>query len=169
MNQTCRTLLEKQGRCHKWCTPMAEQKQDEQLEHTYSSYLRILDVALKTCQRWWRIRRSGDRGSGISDMMMMIYIFGRNRVMFIIETSNIFYPRYWYSLSKNITKMTTYMNKYTLSLCLSVSVSVSTSISLSLSYTHTHTYIYIYIVVFWPSTRPKMPFQGDAPEGGDTF
>ena len=25
------------------------------------------------------------------------------------------------------------------------------------------------IVVFWPSTRPKMPFQGDAPEGRDTF
>ena len=24
-------------------------------------------------------------------------------------------------------------------------------------------------VVFWPSTRPKMPFQGDAPEGRDTF
>ena len=24
-------------------------------------------------------------------------------------------------------------------------------------------------VVFWPSTRPKMPFQGDAPEGGDIF
>ena len=25
------------------------------------------------------------------------------------------------------------------------------------------------IVVFWPLTRPKMPFQGDAPEGNDTF
>ena len=25
------------------------------------------------------------------------------------------------------------------------------------------------IVIFWPLTRPKMPFQGDAPEGGDTF
>ena len=25
------------------------------------------------------------------------------------------------------------------------------------------------IVVFWLSTQPKMPFQGDAPEGGDTF
>ena len=24
-------------------------------------------------------------------------------------------------------------------------------------------------VVFWPSTRPKMTFQGDAPEGSDTF
>ena len=26
-----------------------------------------------------------------------------------------------------------------------------------------------HIVVFWPSTWPKMPFRGDAPEGGDTF
>ena len=30
---------------------MAAQKQDDQLEHTYSSYVRIGDVALKTCQR----------------------------------------------------------------------------------------------------------------------
>ena len=28
---------------------MAKQKQDDQLEHTYSSYVRIRDVALKTC------------------------------------------------------------------------------------------------------------------------
>ena len=27
---------------------MVEQKQDDQLEHTYSSYVRIWDVALKT-------------------------------------------------------------------------------------------------------------------------
>ena len=45
---------------------MAEQKQDDQLEHTYSSYVRIRDVALKTCQKRWTIGRSGERGSGIS-------------------------------------------------------------------------------------------------------
>ena len=45
---------------------MAGQKQDDQLEHTYSSSVRIRDVALKTCQRWWTIGRSGERGSGIS-------------------------------------------------------------------------------------------------------
>ena len=39
------TLLEKQGRAHKWCTPMgppqhmAVQKQDDQLELTYSNYV----------------------------------------------------------------------------------------------------------------------------------
>ena len=30
---------------------MAKQKQDDQLEHTYSSYVRIRDVTLKTCQK----------------------------------------------------------------------------------------------------------------------
>ena len=30
---------------------MAKKKQDDQFEHTYSSYVRIRDVALKTCQR----------------------------------------------------------------------------------------------------------------------
>ena len=46
---------------------MAGQKQDDQLEHTYSSsYVRIQDIALKTCQRRWTIGRSGERGSRIS-------------------------------------------------------------------------------------------------------
>ena len=35
-------------------------------EHTYNSYVRIRDVALKTRQRGWTIGRSGERGSGIS-------------------------------------------------------------------------------------------------------
>ena len=45
---------------------MAKQKQGDQLEHTYSNYVRIRDVTLKTCQKPWMIRRSGERGSGIS-------------------------------------------------------------------------------------------------------
>ena len=45
---------------------MAEQKQDDQLEHTYNSYVRIRDVALKACQKRWMIGRSGERGSRIS-------------------------------------------------------------------------------------------------------
>ena len=45
---------------------MAKQKQDDQLEHTYSSYVRIRDVTLKTCWKRWMIGRSGGRGSGIS-------------------------------------------------------------------------------------------------------
>ena len=45
---------------------MAKQKQDDQLEHTYSSYVRTRDVTLKTSQKRWMIGRSGKRGSGIS-------------------------------------------------------------------------------------------------------
>ena len=40
---------------------MAKQKQDDQLEHTYSSYVRIRDVTLKTYQKRWMIGRSGER------------------------------------------------------------------------------------------------------------
>ena len=66
---------------------MAEQKQEDQLEHTYSSYVRIRDVALKTCQRRWTIGKSGERGSGVSvlaarhddddddDIYIYIYIY----------------------------------------------------------------------------------------------
>ena len=62
-------------------TPMAEQKQDVQLEQTYSSYVRIWDAALKTCQRRWTTGRSGERGWGISvlaarhDIYIYIYIY----------------------------------------------------------------------------------------------
>ena len=50
------------------CGPphISNQKQDDQLEHTYSSYVMIRDVTLKTCQRRWMIGRRGERGSGIS-------------------------------------------------------------------------------------------------------
>ena len=45
---------------------VAVQKQDDQHEHTFSSYVRIRDVVLKTCLGRWTIGRSGERGSGIS-------------------------------------------------------------------------------------------------------
>ena len=38
----------------------------DQQEHTYSSYGKIRDIALKTCQRRWTIGKSGERRSGIS-------------------------------------------------------------------------------------------------------
>ena len=40
--------------------------QDDQHEHTFSSYVRIRDAVLKTCLERWTIGRSGERGSGIS-------------------------------------------------------------------------------------------------------
>ena len=45
---------------------MAKQKQDDQPELTYSSYVRTRDVTLKNCRRRWMIGRSGERWSGIS-------------------------------------------------------------------------------------------------------
>ena len=45
---------------------MATQKQGDQLERTFSSYVRIQDVVLKTYLGRWMIGRSGERGSGIS-------------------------------------------------------------------------------------------------------
>ena len=45
---------------------MAVQKQDDQQEHTFSSFVRIRDVVQKTCLRRWTIEKSGERGSGIS-------------------------------------------------------------------------------------------------------
>ena len=45
---------------------MAELKQDDLLENTYNSCMRIRDVAQNTCQRRWTIGKSGEGGSGIS-------------------------------------------------------------------------------------------------------
>ena len=45
---------------------MAVRRQDDQHEHTFSSYVRIRDVVQKTCLGRWTIGRSGERGSEIS-------------------------------------------------------------------------------------------------------
>ena len=48
---------------------MAEKKQGDQLQPTYSCSVRIRDVALGTYRKRWTIRRGGERGSGISVLM----------------------------------------------------------------------------------------------------
>ena len=50
------------------CAPlqMDKQKQDDQLEPTYSSSMPIRDVALRTYRKQWTIGMDGERGSGIS-------------------------------------------------------------------------------------------------------
>ena len=45
---------------------MAEQKQGDQLEPTYSNSARIRRVALRTCRKEWTIGRGGEKGSWIS-------------------------------------------------------------------------------------------------------
>ena len=49
---------------------MAEQRQDDQLEPTYSSSVPTREVVLKTCRKQWTIGRSGERGSGISMLIV---------------------------------------------------------------------------------------------------
>ena len=66
---------------------MAEQRQDDQYEHTFSNYVRIRNEVQKTCPRRWTIRKSGERRSGMSvlparhdyyyddDIYIYIYIY----------------------------------------------------------------------------------------------
>ena len=49
-----------------WTPTYGRAKAGDHLEHTFSSYVRIRDVALKTCKRRWTIGKSGERVSGIS-------------------------------------------------------------------------------------------------------
>ena len=87
---------------------MAKQKQEDHHEHTYSSYVRTQDVALKTCQRRWMIGRSGERGSGISvlarhDMMMMMMMNCLFHYIYILSLSHILtYTIYIYILGWKI-------------------------------------------------------------------
>ena len=50
------------------CGPlhMDEQRQDDQLEPTYSGSMPIRYVALKTYRKQWTIEKGGEKGSGIS-------------------------------------------------------------------------------------------------------
>ena len=48
---------------------MHEQRQDDQLEPTYSSYVQIQDVALKTYRKQWMIEKGGGKGLGTSMLM----------------------------------------------------------------------------------------------------
>ena len=49
-----------------WTPTHGRAKQDDQHELTFSNYVRIRDVVLKTCLGRWTIGRSGERESGIS-------------------------------------------------------------------------------------------------------
>ena len=75
------------------CTPTYGRAKKVRPARTYSSYVRIRDVALKTCQRRWMMGRSGERGLGISvlvawhddddDIYIYIYIWELN--WFLVE------------------------------------------------------------------------------------
>ena len=79
-----------------WTPTHGRAKAGRTARHTFSSYVRILDVVLKTCLGRWTIRRSGERGSGISvlpvqhdddddDIYIYIYIY----IYFDISFNNV--------------------------------------------------------------------------------
>ena len=75
-----------------WTPHMANQKQDDQPEHTYSSYVMIQDVTLKTCHRRWMIGRRGEReGQGYPcwphDMMMKVMFIMVNVCIYLTSPS----------------------------------------------------------------------------------
>ena len=49
---------------------MDEQRQDDQLETKYSSSVPIWEVVLKTCREQWTIEKGGEKGLGISVLMV---------------------------------------------------------------------------------------------------
>ena len=68
-----RWTRQKQGRTHKWCTPMDPttwpSKSRATSSNLYTAALWIRGVVLGTCRRQWTIWRDGERGSGISMLM----------------------------------------------------------------------------------------------------
>ena len=52
-----------------WNPSHGRKEQHDQLKLTYSSFVRIRDLAKRTCQKRWTIGRGGERGSGISMLM----------------------------------------------------------------------------------------------------
>ena len=95
---------------------MAKQKQDDQLEHTYSSYVRIRDVALKTCQKRWMIGRSGERGLCISvlaaraddddDILRYCFIFYARSYWIQIFFKQIYFTPRWMTQSAGAAEFT---------------------------------------------------------------
>ena len=47
-----------------------EQRQDVQLEHTYSSSVQMVEVARKTSQKQWTIGSGGERKSDVSVLIV---------------------------------------------------------------------------------------------------
>ena len=79
---------------------MANQKQYDQLEHTYSNYVMIRDVTLKTCQRRWMIGRRGERGSGISVLAARHDNDDDEHSMYVSHSSVSAYDTYSYEIPK---------------------------------------------------------------------
>ena len=160
---------------------------DEQwLEPTFNSSVLIQDVALKTYRKRWTIEKGGRRGSGISMLMawhddednspkeflfydidIAISNHFMQGIMFpgIFDWLNpvafasffIFFHYYYYCCY--FTPLRVFHASF--SWCFSTGAWVTASFLKSPG---------LFSVLYFDLlTRPKMPFQGDLPEGGDTF
>ena len=116
---------------------ITEQKQDEELEPTFSSSVRIRDVALRTYQKRWMIGRSGERWSGISVLAARhddddddIHICRKRKI----------YPDWFISFLHRHTHTRTHTHTYTY----------------THTHTHTHTHIYIYIYIYVSRAETKV-------------
>ena len=87
----------------------AKQKQDDQRKHTYNSYVRIRDVALKTGQKRWMIGRSGERESGISVLAARHDDNDDFKICWINSNS---YHCYHYPLARLLTQILLTFSRY---------------------------------------------------------
>ena len=154
---------------------MAAQKQDDQHERTFSSYVRIQVVILKTCLGRWTIGRSGERGSGISvlparyddddddlssiNLSSIVFVFS----IFInflnlslsIHTSVSFYI-FFYIREKfpSAAKSSVYRKSYIITLLFSISLLYLATLLYNILLLYS-IYIYIYIYIYWERERER--------------
>ena len=142
---------------------MAVQKQDDQHEHTFSSYVRIRVAVLKTYLGRWTIGRSGERGSGISvlpardddddDVLFrsILYINFLNLfsglVQFLSHTC-IHVNKYGLNYLNTHTHTHTYTHA-----CTHTHTHARTHTH---THAHIHIYIYIYISCFFSRIKHKI-------------
>ena len=117
------------------CRPlhMDKQRQDVQLEPTYSSSVPIRDVALRICRKQWTIGKCGERGSGISVLIARHDIY--------IYNSAYEHPG---------TQI------FLFNLCSSHSFLLTDRQTDTHTHTHTHICIYIYIYIYTHPTHKYM-------------
>ena len=76
----------------------AAPKQDDQHERTFSSYVRIQVVVLKTCLGRWTIGMNGERGSGISLLPAWYDDDDDRTITFIFKFFNPLFSRVYLSI-----------------------------------------------------------------------
>ena len=145
---------------------MAAQKQDDQHERTFSSYVRIQVVVLKTCLGRWTIGRSGERGSGISvlparydadddlssiNLSSIVFVFSIFvnflNLSLSIHTSVSFYI-FFYIREKfpSAAKSSVYRKSYIITLLFSISLLYLATLLYNILLLYS-IYIYIYIYI----------------------